>query len=160
MKTQQSLSKSQQVIDHLRQFPHDEYKVIAALYGVSGGLVSQIARKTLRLPSRRTRKGQCTLPTPKIETERQIAADLEERKRRVTEETRQIAEQNRRVVEENRRIAELEEKLNAAQFRYEPDTDTGMLTIRQGTTEITAHYTFWFRFLNNGEPAKARAAPS
>jgi hypothetical protein len=158
MKTQQQLSKTQQIIDHLRQFPQDEYKEIATLYGVSCGLVSQIARKTLHLPNRRTGKVQDpNVPMPQIDTTAQIAAELEERRRRVTEETRSIEEKNRRVVEENRRIAELEEKLNAAQFLYETDADTGMLTIRQGTTEVTAHYGFWFRFLKNGEPAKARA---
>ncbi len=158
MKTKQNLSKTQQIIDHLRQFPQDEYKEVAAVYGVSSGLVSQIARKSLGLPSRCIRKTQGTKGLmPIIETEAQIAAELEQRKRRVTEETRRIAEQNRRVAEENRRIAELQEKLDAAPFRYEPEPDSGMLTIRQGRTEITAHYSFWFRFLNNGEPAKARA---
>jgi hypothetical protein len=139
-----SQGKAQQIIDHLKQYPNDPYTQVADLFEVSDGYVSILAGE-IGLPKRRVRRktGANEVQMPQIETAVQIAAELEERKRRMTEE--------------KQRIAELEEKLASSVFHYDADRETGMVTIRQGTQEVKAHYSFFFAFFNNGEPAKARA---
>ena len=131
-------SKAQQITEYLKQFPTDRYTEVAQLFGVSIGYVSTLADKA-GLPKRRLRcsreqaKNPVTLPHS--ESEAQITEELEQAKRRV---------------------AELERKQTELRFHYDADPDTGMFTIRQGPTTVTAHYRFWFAFLNNGEPARTR----
>lgn len=133
-------TKAQEIIQHLKQFPSDNYKDIAELFAVTPSYVSAL-KVEAGLRQRRLRC--CTAQTTTVvmprhdESEAQIAEELEQAKRRV---------------------AELERKQAEMKFHYEADSETGMFTIRQGQTTVTAHYRFWFAFLNNGEPAKARDA--
>ena len=138
--SQNERSKAQEITEHRNQFPTDSYTEVAELFGVSVGYVSNLAAKA-GLPKRRVR---CSREQAKdhvmlahAEPEAQIAEQLEQAKRRVAEPQRKQAE---------------------LRFHFEAETDTGTFTVRQGQTAVSAHYRFWFAFLNNGEPAKARDA--